>query len=92
MLAAIILFISKASLPNAIARWLPSTPVILGTDGFGLSEARDTLRDYFEVDAKYIAWGAMTKLFAQQTISAQQLQQAREQLQIPRTKLDPTQA
>ncbi len=80
------------SLPNAIARWLPSTPIVLGTDGFGLSEARDTLRDYFEVDAKYIAWGAMTKLFAQQTISAQQLQQAREQLQIPRTKLDPTEA
>ncbi|EPJ47840.1 MAG: pyruvate dehydrogenase E1 component [Osedax symbiont Rs2] len=80
------------SLPNAIARWLPSTPVVLGTDGFGLSEARDTLRDYFEVDAKYIAWGAMTKLFSQQAISAQQLQQAREQLQIPRTKVDPTQA
>ena len=78
------------SLPNAIARWLPSTPVVLGTDGFGLSEARDTLRDYFEVDAKYIAWGAMTKLFAQKTISAQQLQQARGQLQIPLTKLDPT--
>ncbi|MCJ8338941.1 MAG: pyruvate dehydrogenase (acetyl-transferring), homodimeric type [Pseudomonadales bacterium] len=78
------------SLPNGIARWLPSTPVVLGTDGFGLSEARDTLRDYFEVDAKYIAWGAMTKLFQQQTINAQQLQQAREQLQIPRDKLDPT--
>ncbi|MCJ8299476.1 MAG: pyruvate dehydrogenase (acetyl-transferring), homodimeric type, partial [Pseudomonadales bacterium] len=78
------------SLPNGIARWLPSTPVVLGTDGFGLSEARDTLRDYFEVDAKYIAWGAMTKLFQQQTINAQQLQQAREQLQIPRNKLDPT--
>ena len=78
------------SLPSGIARWLPSIPVILGTDGFGLSEARDTLRDYFEVDAKYIAWGALTGLYAQKIVTKGFLEQARKDLNIPIDKFDPT--
>jgi pyruvate dehydrogenase E1 component len=80
------------SLPSGIARWLPNDPVILGTDGFGLSEARDSLRDYFEVDAKYIAWAALTKLYSEDIITMQQLNSARLDLQIPTEKFDPTMA
>lgn len=77
------------SLPNGIAQWLPSEPIVLGTDGFGLSEARDTLRDYFEVDAKYIAWGALVKLYQQGSLDNEILEQARERLSIPLDKFDP---
>lgn len=80
------------SLANGIAQWLPSTPAVLGTDGFGLSEARDTLRDYFEVDARYIAWAALSKLFENQDISRDNLDKARAELAIPFSKFNPMSA
>lgn len=32
------------ALPNSIAKWMPIPYTCLGTDGYGLSEARDVLR------------------------------------------------
>jgi pyruvate dehydrogenase E1 component len=78
------------SQPNGIARWFPNELIALGTDGFGLSESRPTLRDHFEVDARYIAWGALVGLFRQGQLSNTKLEAAREQLNIPREKADPT--
>lgn len=39
-----------------LAPWMPKEFLALGTDGFGLSESREALRDYFEVSARYIAF------------------------------------
>ena len=80
------------SLPNGISRWLPDNLVALGTDGFGLSESRPTLRDHFEVDARYIAWSALTQLYRNGILPETELSKARELLAIPREKVDPTQA
>lgn len=77
------------SLPNAIARWFPEELIALGTDGFGLSESRPTLRDHFEVDARYIAWSALTRLYRKGQISSDVLASARDQLDIPFEKADP---
>ncbi len=77
------------SLPNAIARWFPDELVALGTDGFGLSESRPTLRDHFEVDARYIAWSALTRLYKTGHVTSDALAAAREQLNIPFEKADP---
>ena len=49
-------------LPNAIDRWLSRPIVSLGTDGFGRSEGRKALREFFEVDARFIAVGALSAL------------------------------
>jgi pyruvate dehydrogenase E1 component len=38
------------AMPDAIDRWLPRPLTVLGTDGFGRSEARAALREFFEVD------------------------------------------
>ncbi|CAL4320029.1 pyruvate dehydrogenase (acetyl-transferring), homodimeric type [Buchnera aphidicola] len=35
---------------------------VLGTDGFGLSDSRENLRQYFEVNAHYIVISALTEL------------------------------
>ena len=35
---------------------------VLGTDGFGLSESRESLRDYFEVSREWIAFAALSTL------------------------------
>jgi pyruvate dehydrogenase E1 component len=50
------------ALPDLIARWLPSRCTSLGTDGFGRSESRSALRDFFEVDAKAIVVATLSAL------------------------------
>ena len=47
------------ALPSSIDRWVPGPYTVLGTDGFGLSEGRPELRDYFEVSAAWIAFAAL---------------------------------
>ncbi|MBT6275697.1 MAG: pyruvate dehydrogenase (acetyl-transferring), homodimeric type [Chromatiales bacterium] len=50
------------ALPNCIAPWIPGRFSVLGTDGFGLSEDRATLRDYFEVSPQHIVLAAIKAL------------------------------
>ena len=50
------------ALPDTLARWLPRGLTSLGTDGFGRSETRAALREFFEVDAKSIVLTALTGL------------------------------
>jgi pyruvate dehydrogenase E1 component len=49
-------------LPNGIDRWTKRPVVALGTDGFGRSEGRASLRDFFEVDAKHIVAATLSEL------------------------------
>ena len=42
------------ALPHCIAPYIKQPFAVLGTDGFGLSESRDKLRDHFGVSAKHI--------------------------------------
>ena len=49
-------------LPATVAKWFPGPLHILGTDGFGRSDSRAQLRDFFEVDARYIALAALHEL------------------------------
>ena len=50
------------SLPESIRAYVPARYVTLGTDGFGRSDTRANLRDFFEVDAKWIAFAALREL------------------------------
>jgi len=47
------------ALPLGIATWVPGPFVVLGTDGYGLSEGRPELRNHFEVSAAWIAYAAL---------------------------------
>ncbi len=49
-------------LPDAIAKWVPGGLTSLGTDGFGRSEGRAALRDFFEVDHRWVAIAALSSL------------------------------
>ena len=77
------------ALPDSIARWFPSPPVCLGTDGFGRSESRPALRSYFGVDAATIAWAALADLSRQGEVSAADLRKARQRLGIDADRVDP---
>jgi pyruvate dehydrogenase E1 component len=50
------------ALPDTIARWLPRPITALGTDGYGRSETRASLREFFEVDARYIVVATLAAL------------------------------
>jgi pyruvate dehydrogenase E1 component len=47
---------------DQIAAWLPGRLTALGTDGFGRSENREHLRNFFEVSANAIAAAALSRL------------------------------
>jgi pyruvate dehydrogenase E1 component len=49
-------------MPASIAQWVPGPLHCLGTDGFGRSDGRAELRDFFEVDARYIVLAALQRL------------------------------
>ena len=51
-----------AAVALAIAPWVGPDYTVLGTDGFGRSEAREELRRFFEVDAENIALAALEQL------------------------------
>ncbi|HRP26142.1 pyruvate dehydrogenase (acetyl-transferring), homodimeric type [Thauera sp.] len=56
--------------PDLIRNWVPRRYTVLGTDGFGRSDTRAALRDFFEVDARYIALAALQSLVAEGTLEA----------------------
>lgn len=76
-------------LPDAISQWVPGPSHSLGTDGFGRSESRAALRDFFEVDARHVAYATLGKLFKTGKISADLLNQAAKDLNINPKKLNP---
>jgi pyruvate dehydrogenase E1 component len=51
-----------SALADLIRPWVPGKYVALGTDGFGRSDTRAALRDFFEVDAKGVAIAALAAL------------------------------
>ena len=61
----------------------------LGTDGFGRSESRVALRDFFEVDAKHIVLATLTALAREKQIKPDLLQQAVKDLGINPEKANP---
>jgi len=77
------------SQPDMISRWIGRPVVTLGTDGFGRSEDRTALRDFFEVDAKHIAAATLSALHRQGDIDAKTVTQAFKDLDIHPDKADP---
>jgi pyruvate dehydrogenase E1 component len=78
------------ALPESVSRWVPGRLVSLGTDGFGRSESRDALRDFFEVDYRHIALAALTGLAREGRLEFKEVEKARKRLKIDSEKPDPT--
>ncbi|MBD5604811.1 MAG: pyruvate dehydrogenase (acetyl-transferring), homodimeric type [Candidatus Eremiobacteraeota bacterium] len=62
----------------------------LGTDGFGRSDYRRTLRDFFEVDRRWIALAALTELAAEGAVPRATVAEALAAFEIDPNKPDPT--
>ncbi|MPM84433.1 Pyruvate dehydrogenase E1 component [bioreactor metagenome] len=77
------------TLPDSIAKWLPKKLYALGTDGFGRSEGRNELRDFFEVDAKHIVFATLYALYKEGKLKLTDLKKAMKELDINPDKLNP---
>jgi pyruvate dehydrogenase E1 component len=76
-------------LPESIAQWIPRPIVALGTDGFGRSENRASLRDWFEVDAKHIVLATLSALVRDKQLDRKVLKAAIKELGINPEKANP---
>ena len=56
------------ALPDSIDKWLPRPLSALGTDGYGRSESRARLREFFEVDYRFVVVATLGALAREGTI------------------------
>jgi pyruvate dehydrogenase E1 component len=77
------------ALPDSIDRWLPRPLTSLGTDGFGRSENRASLRDFFEVDHRYVVLATLTALAREGRVEPSAIEQAIKAFDINPEKSDP---
>jgi len=77
------------TLPNMVSKWMPRRLASLGTDGFGRSEGRASLREFFEVDARFIALAALHELYTDGKIERSVMDKAIKELGINPDKSNP---
>src|SRR5438105_11452220 len=77
------------TLPNMISKWMPRHLAALGTDGFGRSEGRAALRDFFEVDSRFITLATLHELFADGKIEKSVVDKAIKDLSINTERPNP---
>ena len=72
-----------------LRKYIPDDLHVLGTDGFGRSDSRETLRNFFEVDRYFIVIATLNILAQQDKISTNELKRAIKTFDIDVDKLNP---
>ena len=75
--------------PQLIASYVAGRFVALGTDGFGRSDTRSTLRRFFEVDRQHIVIAALRVLQQQGAVSSKTVAAAIERYGVDAEVLPP---
>jgi pyruvate dehydrogenase E1 component len=71
-----------AAIPGLIYPWVKGDYVILGTDGFGRSDTRESLRRFFEIDSEHIVLGALSSLIKENKLDSKVFEEAKKELNI----------
>ena len=79
-------------LPDSIDQWMPRRMRSLGTDGFGRSEDRKSLRQHFEVDARFITLATLAELADAGQLDRKVVAKAIKELDIDPDKKEPARA
>ena len=77
------------AMADSIDRWMPRRITSLGTDGFGRSEGRASLREFFEVDARFIVVATLGDLARDGVIDVGVVKKAIADLKIDPEKSNP---
>jgi pyruvate dehydrogenase E1 component len=78
------------AIPDMIRQWVGGDYTVLGTDGFGRSDTRPSLRRHFEIDAEHIALAALSTLVKAREIDSKVYEKAREDMGVSRERNDIT--
>ncbi len=77
------------SLADQIRQWIPGRYRVLGTDGYGRSDSRKALRDFFEVDRRHVVVAALKSLAEEGSVDAGTVSDAMTRLAIDPDQPDP---
>ena len=77
------------SIPDGLAPWIGPRLTSLGTDGFGRSENREHLRQFFEISAEAIAQATLAALARSGAINVHRAEAAIAELGFSQEKPDP---
>ncbi|HQN66052.1 MAG TPA: pyruvate dehydrogenase (acetyl-transferring), homodimeric type [Methylophilus sp.] len=77
------------SFAEQIQRFVPNKFVALGTDGFGRSDSREALRDFFEVNRYYITVAALKALSDEGKLDAKKVAEAVKKYKLNGDKPNP---
>jgi pyruvate dehydrogenase E1 component len=66
--------------PDQIAPWVPGGLTTLGTDGFGRSDTRPSLRRFFEVDAELTVIATLFALYQKGSLAGETVEAAIKRL------------
>jgi pyruvate dehydrogenase E1 component len=75
-----------------LRRYIPSSLHVLGTDGFGRSDSRESLRRFFEVDRYFIVISALKGLADRGDLDQSVVKNALDEFGIDQDKLNPLHA
>jgi pyruvate dehydrogenase E1 component len=67
---------------DQIRAWVPGAYRVLGTDGYGRSDTRRALRDFFEIDRRYVTVAALKALADLGEVEPKRVQEAIERYEI----------
>jgi len=73
-----------------IQRWVGGRFVVLGTDGYGRSDTRESLRRFFEIDTASIVVASLSALEQEDSLDAGTTKKAAEKLGISSQRYDKT--
>ena len=68
---------------------VPSSYRVLGTDGFGRSDTREKLREYFEVDYRYVVIAALYELVQSGKVKQQVVDEAIQKYKVDADRINP---
>ncbi len=77
------------ALPATITKWVPGEFYFLGTDGFGRSDGREQLRNFFEVDYRYITIAALYALSKEDKLKVCEVEKAVQDFGLNKDKPNP---
>ena len=75
--------------PNEIREFIPARYTVIGTDGFGRSDTRASLRRHFEVDRFHIAHAAIAALAADGKMTGKDAARSFKQYKLDQEKPNP---
>ncbi|HJM44509.1 MAG TPA: pyruvate dehydrogenase (acetyl-transferring), homodimeric type, partial [Candidatus Poseidoniaceae archaeon] len=71
-----------AAIPGLIHPWVKGDYVTLGTDGFGRSDTRESLRRFFEIDSEHIVLAAISSLVKENKVGSETFIQAKKDMNV----------